>query len=538
MSRALGKSDRFSSKAAWWLGARRVRRRPVLANPAQSDVDEADNGQPQNGKPADGRGGSLSVRDQAECERHEPSGEQRATEPPLIERDTYVKRHACKDQCFSHVPTIGKCALSLDSDGQHSVSCRFSSKAQLPRARTVSLSEMYQGPLLRRARVLVALAGGAVALMVAGAPAPAQAFVYFTYGDDRWGGGIGRAANDGSNVEIEIVDRIRAERVTGPASDGRHVYWLNLDRNTIGRANLDGSRAKPNFLAVAPPPGGPPNSASGGFGQLAISDGWIYFLLNGSLGRVAKDGSQLTPRLLDGYADAMAVGEGRLYWSYTAAGGRLTSQNYIGRANLDGSDIDSTFIGPLEDPYVIRGLAVESDHIYWSLYRLGRAKLDGSGVDPAFIDTEGDADGALAARAGALFWSTSDFSSATGTSAFVARADIESRAVDSDFVYPEGRFPVNGVAIDSRSSPETKITRRPPHRVRRQLVTFEFRSDRASARFECAIDDRRFRRCRSPATVRASAGPHRFRVRSITVSGPDPTPASVRWRVRPRPRDR
>src|SRR5690349_5928730 len=57
----------------------------------------------------------------------------------------------------------------------------------------------------------------------------------------------------------------------------------------------------------------------------------------------------------------------------------------IGRANLDGTGVEDSFIQTGGEP---RAVAVDGSHIYWANYAggtIGRANLDGSGVEPNFI---------------------------------------------------------------------------------------------------------------------------------------------------------
>ena len=75
----------------------------------------------------------------------------------------------------------------------------------------------------------------------------------------------------------------------------------------------------------------------------------------------------------------------------------------IGRANLDGSGANSSFITGAAEPF---GITVDYDHIYWTNYyncdyqtqppsgcaggTIGRANLDGSAVNQAYITADGD----------------------------------------------------------------------------------------------------------------------------------------------------
>ncbi|ADB51778.1 choice-of-anchor D domain-containing protein [Conexibacter woesei] len=86
----------------------------------------------------------------------------------------------------------------------------------------------------------------------------------------------------------------------------------------------------------------------------------------------------------------VAVDRQHLYWSL--------SSGRVARSNLDGSDVDEGF---LILPYFgVSAIAVDDTHIYWAAAdhaRIGRARLDGSDREPNFIVTPsgGVADGVV-----------------------------------------------------------------------------------------------------------------------------------------------
>jgi hypothetical protein len=89
-----------------------------------------------------------------------------------------------------------------------------------------------------------------------------------------------------------------------------------------------------------------------------------------------------------------------------------------------------------------------------------------------------------------------------------------------------------GSGSQGEDAPQTTLRRKPPRRTADRTPTFRFASDRPGARFECKLDRRVYRSCRSPLTTRALAlGPHRFRVRAVDHGLRDATPASYRFRV-------
>jgi hypothetical protein len=93
-----------------------------------------------------------------------------------------------------------------------------------------------------------------------------------------------------------------------------------------------------------------------------------------------------------------------------------------------------------------------------------------------------------------------------------------------------------GPTTPGQGAPETVLRRTPPKRSRDRTPSFRFGADEAGASFECRLDGRPFRPCRSPFTAKTlSPGRHTFRVRAIDDSGQvDPTPATYGFRVLPR----
>ena len=125
---------------------------------------------------------------------------------------------------------------------------------------------------------------------------------------------------------------------TALAVDSTHgfIYWTNARTGTIGRAPLSGGTAGLNNSLVDTL--GPPTG-------VAVDS------VNGSL-----------------------------YWTLSPAAG----QGVIGRANLDGTSPNRTFLHGL---FGAQGLALDSTHIYWGNgpNQIGRVNLDGTNLIPGFI---------------------------------------------------------------------------------------------------------------------------------------------------------
>jgi hypothetical protein len=87
-----------------------------------------------------------------------------------------------------------------------------------------------------------------------------------------------------------------------------------------------------------------------------------------------------------------------------------------------------------------------------------------------------------------------------------------------------------------RGAPQTLLRGKPPKRSRDRTPTFRFGASEAKAQFECRLDKRPFRSCKSPYTAKPLApGRHLFKVRARDSSDAvDPSPASYAFRILPR----
>ena len=127
----------------------------------------------------------------------------------------------------------------------------------------------------------------------------------------------------------------------------------------------------------------------------------------------------------------------------------------IGRANLDGTGVNQSFItgvGTSPD-----GVAVDGAHAYWTYFdtdAIGRANLDGTGVNPSFIAAPTSRGSQVAVDGAHVYW-VSKFSDAApgppvlaspGTGA-IGRANLDGTGVDPNFISGIS-FPAGGVAVD------------------------------------------------------------------------------------------
>ncbi|MDP9189159.1 MAG: hypothetical protein M3O25_07915, partial [Actinomycetota bacterium] len=121
-----------------------------------------------------------------------------------------------------------------------------------------------------------------------------------------------------------------------------------------------------------------------------------------------------------------------------------TNQNEstIGRAKLNGANVNNSFVTGLNDPH---GIALDSKYIYWSqgdatTGSIGRARLDGSGANPNFIPHGAgvDAPFGVAVTPAAVFW-------ANGSNT-IGRANLDGTGPVSNFITSAGTL--CGLAAD------------------------------------------------------------------------------------------
>jgi hypothetical protein len=146
------------------------------------------------------------------------------------------------------------------------------------------------------------------------------------------------------------------------------------------------------------------------------ADAFIYWT-GGGIGRANLDGTAVNETFIDlpGGATSVAVGARHIYWmqtlSTTDGSGRVVRAppappGAIGRAQLDGTHVDEDLITGFDADLALT-LAVDEQHIYWTEFFLGQF---------AFYETA------------------------------IARANLDGTGVERKFVLP-GRF-ASGIAVD------------------------------------------------------------------------------------------
>ena len=97
---------------------------------------------------------------------------------------------------------------------------------------------------------------------------------------------------------------------------------------------------------------------------------------------------------------------------------------------------------------------------------------------------------------------------------------------------PEERPPPPPPTAEEVTPPDTKIAPKPPAKTHDRTPTIKFKASVAGASFQCSVDSKPFKACRSPFTAPSlKPGRHRIRVKAVVGGVTDPTPASYSFKV-------
>ncbi len=211
------------------------------------------------------------------------------------------------------------------------------------------------------------------------------------------------------------------------AAETGHIYWVEDDTDSLGRADLDGGNVVNPFIGIYSNPG-----------RIAVDADHIYWASpdTDEIERADLDGTHVEDFVGTGtgsYPEGLAVYDGHLYW-----GGEQTRT--IGRADLDGTGVETSFISLSAGSS--RGLSAGPAGIYWTepgRDTIGHADLDGTDVDESLVDTGGNPQ-EVVADSGHIYWTNA----ADDT---IGRASLTGGAVDNGFL--TGLSSPRGLAIDS-----------------------------------------------------------------------------------------
>ncbi|MFL5900509.1 MAG: hypothetical protein ACJ75S_04865 [Solirubrobacterales bacterium] len=252
----------------------------------------------------------------------------------------------------------------------------------------------------------------------------ASAAIYWTNGDT-----IGRVNLDGTNFNPNLFSLPQGPGVDiicgGVAVGASHIYWADPSLGTIGRSNLDGTDPNYAFITGANEPCG-----------VAINESHIYWAnsYGMAIGRANIDGTEVNQRFIDtGYnvPCGIAINSSNIFWN----------RDSLDRADITGENITQPFIPKVEGC----GIAINGSHIFWTdlKTRIGRANLDGTEVNSKFI-TGLDRPCGLAIEGSRIYWTLDE-------PGLIGRANLDGTDVDRSFIEVP-KFPC-GIAVDERVFP-------------------------------------------------------------------------------------
>lgn len=290
----------------------------------------------------------------------------------------------------------------------------------------------------RHRRSVLLAVGFAAALLLLAAP-QAHAFIYWSNFGNADRTTIGRADDDGLNLNSDFVTGANAP--CGVAVDDHHLYWANYGMgggaSSIGRSDLDGNNLDQSFI---------PLSASAVCG-VAVDTSHLYWTATGhgsggAVGQADLAGTSPNESFIGGTTGpcGVAVNTNNIFWANNGNG-------TIGRSDRAGGNVNQAFISgsPSSEPC---GVDANDTNVFWANFNdgtIGRAQVDGGGVNQSFI-TGADHPCGVAIDGAHVYWA--NFSSGT-----IGRADLDGNNVDQAFM----TFPGNpcGIAVTHTPPPPT-----------------------------------------------------------------------------------
>lgn len=236
-----------------------------------------------------------------------------------------------------------------------------------------------RGTRHRRAAASIALVATALTLVAwVGAPR-AHAFVYWTNFGNADRTTIGRADNDGLNLNPDFITG--ADAPCGIAVDDNHVYWANYGMGTglssIARADLDGGNPTQPFI---------PLSATAVCG-VAVDTDHLYWTATGhgsggAIGEADVAGTNPSESFIGGTNGpcGIAINTNNLFWANNGDG-------TIGRSDRFGGNVEQNFV-PSNPGSAPCGIDANDTYVYWANFNsgtIGRAQADGGDVRQSFI---------------------------------------------------------------------------------------------------------------------------------------------------------
>jgi hypothetical protein len=265
---------------------------------------------------------------------------------------------------------------------------------------------------------------------------------------------------------VETPGFIPTQRAIGVATDASHVYWVDPLLGTIGRADLDGSQASRELSFIDPGTTQCEIEVKEGVFEtreeashpryVAVDSEYVYWTNTGcsdefgpldgtgTIGRAKIDGTEVEPEFISGASNpqGIAVNSEYVYWANASKADKARG---IARATLGGGSVELGFIQP-SLPAEPKGVALSADHLYFSANDINdssyifRVLPDGSDQEVLSLGEAGVR--GVAVDGSHVYWA----SQVSGEEA-IGRSDLDFGNANKAFIPLEGK--PNGIAVDA-----------------------------------------------------------------------------------------
>ncbi len=189
---------------------------------------------------------------------------------------------------------------------------------------------------------------------------------------------------------------------------GAYLYWSGSNYVSyaqdpptqfdgfLGRTGIEGGSFNPNtqpFISTDIAIDGDSETTG-----IATDENYVYWAndFQGTIGRANLDGSSANPSFIslgaplqalsnyDGWGVALAVTDSHIYWYNSTTG-------FVGRADINGNNANTSLVNTsVQNPTGQAALTVDDNYLYWTNNATGvsRADIDGSNVSQNFLTTQ------------------------------------------------------------------------------------------------------------------------------------------------------
>ena len=162
---------------------------------------------------------------------------------------------------------------------------------------------------------------------------------------------------------------------------------------------------------------------------------WANYTSGATIGRANLNGTGANQSFISGASqpEGVAVDAAHIYWANAGT-------NTIGRASLDGGEVNQSFITGANRP---EGVAVDAAHIYWTNFNggtIGRANLNGTGANQSFI-TGANGPSGVAVNGAHVYWTNGVPAGTIGRSDLDGENPVQTFIIGTDYPF--------GLAVDA-----------------------------------------------------------------------------------------